>query len=239
MASATPHDGKPASFASLMNMLNPTAIANPKIRAGGHQGPVPAPLQEGHPGSGRRLFHGTRRSASIAVPASPEEEAVYDLLAGARFRSFDQTAAPASSFSDGPGKVPLLHPGGLPADHSPAPAKDRKGDRPGCRPGPRHAGAASRKLWKRIDPSNFTKYQRLLEILNPGGKLEWDPDNPADRLVIFTERIETVRFLEENLARDLKLKAGRSPLSMVPASRMSTCSRSSRTSAATAPRCAC
>ena len=30
MLSATPHDGKPKSFASLMNMLNPTAIANPE-----------------------------------------------------------------------------------------------------------------------------------------------------------------------------------------------------------------
>ena len=30
--------------------------------------------------------------------------------------------------------------------------------------------------------------------------------NPADRIVLFTERIETLRFLEENLARDLKLK---------------------------------
>lgn len=30
MLSATPHDGKPKAFASLMNMLNPTAIADPE-----------------------------------------------------------------------------------------------------------------------------------------------------------------------------------------------------------------
>ena len=58
-----------------------------------------------------------------------------------------------------------------------------------------------------IGPDNFTKYRRLLEILKPGGLLNWDPSNPADRVVLFTERIETLRFLEENLARDLGLNS--------------------------------
>src|ERR1035438_3882320 len=57
-------------------------------------------------------------------------------------------------------------------------------------------------------PSTFAKYKRLVEILKPGGFLEWDPDNPADRIVLFTERIETLRFLDVNLASDLKLKPG-------------------------------
>jgi len=59
---------------------------------------------------------------------------------------------------------------------------------------------------ERIGASNFTKYQRLLDMLKPGGFLHWDPANPADRIVLFTERIETLRFLEQKLAHDLKLK---------------------------------
>ena len=91
MASATPHDGKAASFASLMNMLNPTAIANPD-----DYGPEDIKglflrrykkhVQEQVSGSFLE-----REVSKRAVPASPEEEAVYDRLAEARFLSFDKT----------------------------------------------------------------------------------------------------------------------------------------------------
>ena len=66
-------------------------------------------------------------------------------------------------------------------------------------------GASSRH-WSGSAPGNFAKYQKLLEWLKPGGFLKWNPSNPADRIVIFTERIETLRFLELNLGPDLKLK---------------------------------
>jgi hypothetical protein len=45
-------------------------------------------------------------------------------------------------------------------------------------------------------------------MLKPGGYLSWNPADPSDRIVLFTERIETLHFLEENLARDLKLRPG-------------------------------
>ena len=196
MASATPHDGKPASFASLMNMLNPTAIANPEgLRPRGHQGPVPAPLQEGHSGADGWFVSGAP-GQQAAVPASPEEEAVYDRLADARFLSFDKTRRTGQLSSGRSWKSPSS-PRRPPAWRPIASACERSKRRPARKPtGTASPWAASPRPWKRIDPSNFTKYQRLLDILKPGGYLDWDPANPADRLVIFTERIETLRFLE-------------------------------------------
>jgi hypothetical protein len=59
-----------------------------------------------------------------------------------------------------------------------------------------------------ITPEHFSKYQKLLSVicdtLNGFG---WTADDPTDRLVIFTERIETLHFLQTNLQKDLKLKA--------------------------------
>src|SRR5207248_1023341 len=48
--------------------------------------------------------------------------------------------------------------------------------------------------------------QTLLKLLRPGGKLDWRPHRTDDRLVIFTERIETLNFLRKHLEHDLSLK---------------------------------
>jgi hypothetical protein len=57
-----------------------------------------------------------------------------------------------------------------------------------------------------IDKNAMSKYQHLLKLLLPKtGTMKWSPRDSKDRVVIFTERIETMRFLAENLKQDLGL----------------------------------
>ena len=57
---------------------------------------------------------------------------------------------------------------------------------------------------ERIQPKDFSRYVRLLELLRDP-KYGWNPKDKDDRLVIFTERIETMRWLKEHLLQDLAL----------------------------------
>jgi len=62
-----------------------------------------------------------------------------------------------------------------------------------------------------IGPDQFSKYQRLLSLLQGPEGLDWDgtdPDSRRDRLVLFSERLETLRFLEQNLREALDLPEG-------------------------------
>ncbi|MDM7995622.1 MAG: DEAD/DEAH box helicase [Acidobacteriota bacterium] len=205
MASATPHDGKPASFASLMNMLNPTAIADPE-----NYGPEDIKglflrrykkhIQEQVAGSFLE-----RRVSRHSVPASPEEETVYERLAAAQFQSFDRSRRAGQLLFKTVLEKALFS--------SPAACLATVNQR--LRKIEKETGAAAEAdratlqgiidALARIRPAGFRKYQRLLEILRPGGYLQWNPNRPDDRIVVFTERIETLNFLKDNLARDLKL----------------------------------
>lgn len=56
-----------------------------------------------------------------------------------------------------------------------------------------------------IKPADFSRYQRLLKLLKDES-YGWDRKAEDDRIVIFTERVDTMEYLYEHLAKDLKLK---------------------------------
>jgi len=58
---------------------------------------------------------------------------------------------------------------------------------------------------RRIGTHEFSKYQDLLRLIHD---LKWNGKNKRDRLVIFSERIASVSFLEERLSTDLGLAEG-------------------------------
>jgi hypothetical protein len=57
----------------------------------------------------------------------------------------------------------------------------------------------------KITSASFSRYQRLQALLK-SSEYGWNPKNSGDRVVIFTERIETMRYLATRLRADLGLK---------------------------------
>jgi superfamily II DNA or RNA helicase len=206
LASATPHDGRAESFASLMNMLNPTAIANPKDYGredieGLFVRRFKKDVQEQIKGAVQERIT-TRHSR----PGSDAEEGAYDLLAAVNFRSFDRAKRPGA----------LLFRTVLEKALFSSPAACRKTINERLRklertntPETSHDREVLEQLGAAVDgitPEAFSRYQTLLDLLRKGGKLGWNPVRTDDRLVIFTERIETLHFLRKRLEEDLGLK---------------------------------
>ena len=203
MLSATPHDGKKRSFASLMNMLNPTTITNP---------------DDYGPDDIRGLFirrfkkdikdqvamsFKERRISRAYCQATPTEEAVFEFLAGLQFTCLDRRRGGSMLFKTTLEKSLFS---------SPAACVDTINNR-------------IRKLKEKevseyaidieqlqvllgmlsdITPDSFSKYQKLIDGIRSSG---WNGKATDDRLVIFTERIETLRFLENHLPRNIGLES--------------------------------
>ncbi len=206
MLSATPHDGKAKSFASLMNMLNPTAIADPE-----NYGPedikglfirrfkkdikdqVAASFQE--------------RTIRIAKPqATDAEEKVFALFTDIKFTRLDQKRTAGDLFKTTLEKSLFSSPSAcLQTIHNRV-NRLQKEDAKGFAADINALESLATELQK-ITPADFEKYQELLRVIRgskPG--FGWNGGDPKDRLVIFTERIETLKFLDQHLKRDLKLK---------------------------------
>jgi hypothetical protein len=56
---------------------------------------------------------------------------------------------------------------------------------------------------RKISPTDLSKYQELLSVIrDPRKGFGWTGNDTKDRLVIFTERVETLKFLRGPLGED-------------------------------------
>lgn len=204
MLSATPHDGRAKSFASLMNMLDPTAIANPEEYT-----------KDEIKGLCIRRFkkdvkdqmggkYLERTVNLVSCEASPKEEAVFDIFAqmqldmdtskpkgtGQLFKTslekslFSSPKACLKSVEERLRKLRHKYPDGE--------IKDIE------------LLEELREALSLVELHDFSRYTKLLELLR-SSEYNWNPKTVDDRIVIFTERIETMKFLAKQLREDLHM----------------------------------
>lgn len=204
MLSATPHDGRAKSFASLMNMLDPTAIANPEEYT-----------KDEIKGLCIRRFkkdvkdqmggkYLERTVSLVTCDASPKEEAVFDIFAemqldmdtsktkgtGQLFKTslekslFSSPKACLKSIEERLRKLRHKYPDGEIKDIA--------------------LLEELRDSLAMVEPHDFSRYAKLLELLR-SSEYNWNPKTVDDRIVIFTERIETMKFLAKQLREDLHM----------------------------------
>lgn len=204
MLSATPHDGKAESFASLMNMLDRTAIANPsKYTKEDIKGLCIRRFKKDI----KEQISGEFKERKVTIEkcsATPTEEFAYDFFTqlhlimdkenqeetGQLFKTsleksmFSSPAACIKSIEERIKKLRKKY-------------KDEDFQDIAQLEGLREALV-------KIDSHSFSRYVKLLELLNRQD-YGWSSKKNNDRIVIFTERIETMKYLVDHLRIDLKL----------------------------------
>ncbi len=211
MLSATPHDGKARSFASLMNMLDPTAIANPDDYAHEDFRDKGLVIRRFKKDVSDQLgeYQHERDIDVVRTPASPAEEEAYAILEDLSFNTLDGRkggggaqlfrttlkkalySSPAACLSTIENRIRRLEK----QEATPQIAEDLD------------KLQGLRLAVQAIRSAAFRKYQRLLALLGDGPEsLGWQSHDSEDRLVIFTESLRTLDFLEEHLPKALKLK---------------------------------
>ena len=210
LLSATPHDGSAKSFASLMSLLDPTAISDPEDYTPDdfkNKGLVVRRFKKDIKDQVSTDFQ-ERQTTCLKQNASPQEEAAYRALLAIPF---------TQNGKFNPGRPAELQRVGMQKGmfSSPAAARESTGKRIALltgKPSPSadeaNEVAALQEFATALDaitPASFSKYQRLITNLRDPATA-WKPDNADDRLVIFSERIETLRWLHAQFMQDLKLK---------------------------------
>ncbi len=211
MLSATPHDGKAKSFASLMNMLDPTAISDPDDYAKddfSDKGLVIRRFKKDIRDQVQQEFK-ERVVNDIYMDASPEEEAAYQALLDVPFtyRGEHSQTKNGQLVRIGLQKSIFSSPAAADVSVNQRIAKLEKKAQISEDEQQEIQSLKSLTLALRnVTPTAFNKYQSLLKLLK-SSDFGWKKTDTEDRLVIFSERIETLNWLNEQLAADMKLKA--------------------------------
>ncbi len=203
MLTATPHDGSRRSFASLMRMLDPTSIADPD-----NYGP------DDIKGLFIRRFRATeeverdlggripkRQTLRVPVESSAAEESAFDALARLKLKSDDGIKRASRLFKTTLEKALFSSPFAC-AETLEKRIKKLAGSSEPEAQADREALEELKSAVKSVEKNSFTKYTKLIELLKETG---WTGRRANDRLVIFTERIATLKWLATNLKQDLGL----------------------------------
>lgn len=214
LLSATPHDGSARSFASLMALLDPTAISDPDDYTPEdflEKGLVIRRFKKDIKDQVSSDFQ-ERVTKLLRQAASPEEETAYQHLLAIPFTQNGQHkggkqqelqriglqkalfSSPASALESTNKRIALLQ-----AKVNPT------GDESTEIEALQTLAHSLEILTSDINASSFSKYQRFIQQLL-SADFDWQSDNTQDRLVVFSERIETLRWLKTQLTKDLKLK---------------------------------
>ena len=213
MLSATPHDGKARSFASLVNMLDAAAITDPDnyTKEDFRPGLVIRRFKKDVQDQVREAFT-DREVSPRQFAASEAEETAYDALLAVRIAGHRPDSASRDLFAVTLEKALFSSPAACIETSTERVRRQERRIAEGHDVSPRQAEIAGlRKLHAALDgitPATFSKYQALLAAIRDGRPFEWQPTDPEDRLVIFTERIATMDWLKTHLTTDLMLKPG-------------------------------
>ncbi len=219
LTSATPHNGKPESFANLMNMLDPTAISDPlKYAADDIRGLYVRRFKKHIENEVGQYF--PKRQDEIAwCKANQKEEAVFATITDATFHTLNRKVKLTKKgrardvlFKTTLLKAYLSSPWAL-LETVEARTKSLKTKI--AEGGPRrkelHEDLVTldgiKDAATKIDTKDFSKLNELFDVILPSLKVVGKSDDP--RVVVFSERIATLHLLEEQFEKRFGITANR------------------------------
>jgi len=204
LLTATPHNGKKESFASLMRMLDPTVLPEradytrkdiDHLFVRRFKKDVREQMKQEFP---------ERKVYELSTNASFAENQAFEYLSSLKLHADnEQGRSGAMLFKTTLEKSLFSSPQACTQTLKERISKVNKKDK-------KHDDLDTLQqlldLVSAIEPLQFSKYQHLVKLLKTEGDWRWSGTNPSDRMVIFTERIETLKFLHEHLPTALGLK---------------------------------